>query len=111
MSAFPTPGEPTPLIANLRNGKPVTSRTLHRLLEDVLKRSAEKVRHSDSQQYTRLVQATPHWFRHSAITEFGRHADLRLQSKFAGHNDIRTTMFYHHDENDALHEAADKGRR
>lgn len=110
LSLFPTAGEPTPLIANIRTGKPVTARTLHRLIRDVLNRAADKVKTTHPEQYKRLLQATPHWFRHTAVTEVGRHAELRLQSKFAGHADIRTTMIYHHTEDDALHDAVEKGR-
>lgn len=110
LSPFPSTKETTPLIPNLRTGKAVTSRTLNRLLTDVLNRSAEKVSEEHPEQAEKLLAATPHWFRHTAVTEIGRHADIRLQQTYAGHADIRTTMIYNHSDEDALQDAVEKGR-
>ena len=105
LTALPLPTETTPLIPSLRTGKSVSDRRLHQLVTHVLAQAADDIEAIAPHSAQKLRSATPHWFRHTVITEVGRYADVRLQRDFAGHADIRTTMLYNHSDEEALYHA------
>ncbi len=74
----------------------------------VFQAAAEQLKASNPARAAKVAQAVPHLTRHTAITNVGRHADVRLTQRFARHKDINTTMLHVSHEAGALHEAVAK---
>ena len=108
LTAYPSPSDVRPLIPNVRTGEHVTARRLHQLLSEIFERAALSVEKTHPHRAEKIRNASPHVVRHTAITEVGKHADIRTQQKFARHSDPRTTMIYNHIEDDLLHEAVEE---
>lgn len=107
LTAYPSPSDNRPLIPNVRTGEHVTSRRLHQLLSEIFEKAAVSIEDRYPHRAEKLRSASPHVIRHTAITEVGKHADIRTQQRFARHSDPRTTMIYNHIEDDVLHEAVE----
>ena len=69
--------------------------------------AAESIEVVHPHRAEKLRNAKPHTIRHTAITELGKSADIRVQQKFARHSDIKTTMIYNHVEDDRLQDAVE----
>lgn len=107
LTALPTLNEKTPLVPSKRfkkfdpdtNPQPtyvngVGSRQLYNILTNIFKDAADSLPETMIDVKTRLRSGYPHMIRHTAITRYGRHNDIKLQQEFAGHSDPKTTMIY-----------------
>jgi len=98
-------------LAHTITGKAMAVRSIFDMLVGIFRDTADRIEASEPIAAKRLRQATPHTLRHTAITWLGNHADIRIQSKFARHADIRTTIkTYDHREEAELAEAIAKLR-
>ena len=97
--------EAFPLVASIKGKRPIKPYRIYELVKAVFKAASEQLKASNPARAAKLAQAVPHLTRHTAITNVGRHADVRLTQRFARHKDINTTMLYVSHEDGALHEA------
>ena len=97
--------EAFPLVASIKGKRPIQPYRLYELVKQIFKAAAAQLESSNPNRAAKLAQAVPHLTRHTAITNVGRHADVRLTQRFARHKDINTTMLYVSHEDEALHEA------
>ena len=100
-----TQDEAFPLVASIKGNRPIQPYRIYELVKAVFKAASEQLKESNPARAAKLAQAVPHLTRHTAITNVGRHADVRLTQRFARHQDVNTTMLYVSHEDGALHEA------
>ncbi len=109
---YPNGGDPAdrdfPLVANITGRRPISDRRLAQLLKAVFERGAQQLDPDHPHRAEKLRQAMPHLLRHTAITNVGRHADVRIQQRFARHENIHTTMRYQTLEDAQVHQAAER---
>lgn len=109
---YPNFGDPAdrdfPLVANITGQRPVSDRRLAQMLKAVFELGAQQLDQDHPHRAEKLRQAMPHLLRHTAITNVGRHADVRIQQRFARHENIHTTMRYQTLEDKQVHEAAER---
>jgi len=109
LSDLPQPDEDTPFIRSINGNKGISSNMVYRLSKKMLTEAAEQIKISRPDQADRLLNASTHWFRHSAITHLAdQGVDLRLVSKTARHSKLETTAIYFHAEDETWHDAVNK---
>ena len=109
LASYPMRGDPQdevfPLVASIKGNRPIQAYRIYELVKAVFQAASQQLKDSNPARAAKLAQAVPHLTRHTAITNVGRHADVRLTQRFARHKDINTTMLYVSHEDGALHEA------
>jgi integrase len=109
LAPYPMRGDPQdeafPLVASIKGKRPIKPYRIYELVKAIFQEASEQLKASNPARAAKLAQAVPHLTRHTAITNVGRHADVRLTQRFARHQDINTTMLYVSHEDEALHEA------
>ncbi len=112
---YPNGGDPAnrdfPLVANITGRRPISDRRLAQLLKAIFERGAQQLDHDHPHRAEKLRQAMPHLLRHTVITNVGRHADVRIQQRFARHENIHTTMRYQTLADTQVHQAAERAQR
>ena len=94
----------TPLVPS-RNGKPMTTRHVARVLKSVINRAADQIEAQNPQSANLLRQASPHWFRHTYVTNLLRSGvDPKFVQLTVGHTKFETTSRYSHAEDNARYD-------
>lgn len=106
LSALPAPREALPLLLTTR-GVPAraTSDTVYQALKQLFAGAGAIARELDNAAAAdRLLQASPHWLRHSAFThQVQGKTPLKTVQINAGHENISTTSRYLHEDDEARH--------
>lgn len=104
LDSRPGSQDDAPLIAT-KGGKPMTTRHITRLLKPIFLAAAETLRVESPQSAERLEQASPHWFRHTWVTNLLNKQDINPKhvQVSAGHTEFATTSRYNHSEDHARH--------
>ena len=103
---LPEPNEATPIIGTIDGQRSVTARRLRQVFEGIIWAAADELECTSPHEAAVLRRATPHWMRHSYITQLledGR--DLTLACENARHDSVETTMIYVHRNDRQRHEA------
>ncbi len=95
--------EDTSIIVSVRNGKPITTRQLYRLLKEFANSVAELFFESHKQE--KLRRFSPHWLRHLSATQQDRSGILfkHIQANHR-HESENTTRLYVHSLDKERHE-------
>lgn len=120
LTAVPSPSDMTPLLVSTRTRvnavssepiKGVTARRLNQLLKELFMRAADLLPERAAHKKDKLLRASAHWGRHTAITaKVDSGMDPRYVQKDARHADPRTTGMYTHEEERRWHEESQKQR-
>jgi len=81
---------------------------LYKIIKWFFKRVAQAAAKDESHQHLELVfrRASPHWLRHTRITDLiAGGATLPQVKDFARHSNISTTMLYNHEQEQALRQS------
>lgn len=106
LAPLPTPDDSTPLIGTVEGGRFMAARRLHQIFQGVIWAAADLIEGSAPNEASVLRRATPHWMRHSYITQLlDSGKDLTLASENARHDSIETTMIYVHRNGRQRHDA------
>ncbi len=76
---------------------------MHYLYLTRLFRSSAQRLGADDPNRSRLAKASPHWLRHTGLTQLADQLDLRVVQEVARHGDINTTAHYTNVDSAALH--------
>lgn len=99
LSDYPGVGEDRPVILPvIGKEQPVSAQTVYLLCCSVFRDAALVMsQRGDEQSAARLMQATPHWLRHTGISHaMDREVDPRFVQAQARHSSLKTTAKYDH---------------
>lgn len=103
---LPQPDENCPLFMNLNGTKQVSANMIYRLVKKIFLACATTFKTTNPSFANKLIKASTHWLRHTAITH---QADLGIELRYikrsARHQSVETTMLYQHAEEDLWHQA------
>lgn len=109
LTDLPEPDDDSPFIRSINGTKGISANMVYRLSKKMLSDAADAIKASRPEQAARMLEASTHWFRHTAITHLAdQGVDLRLVSKTARHSKLETTAIYFHAEDEAWHDAVNK---
>lgn len=109
LSAVPTPSDETPLILSLKGRRGIDSGMIYKIVKKYVIEAASALTPADPTRAEKLMQASTHWFRHTAIThQADAGIELRHIKKSARHAKIDTTALYLHSDDDSWHNAIQK---
>jgi len=98
--------DPNDLFMNLNGTKGVTANMIYRLVKKIFLDCASTFKTSNPIFASKLIKASTHWLRHTAIThQADAGIELRYIKRSARHESVETTMLYQHAEEDQWHEA------
>lgn len=108
---LPQPDEDTPLVADLRTGRPLGQRQITRVVKEIFARAADRLQASKPAKAARLRHASPHWIRHAMASFAAERArdlqDLRALQQLMRHGRLETTLGYTHVADEAQRMIAD----
>jgi site-specific recombinase XerD len=108
---LPEPGDPAPLIPNLRDTAAITDNMIYRIIKDLVQQAAERLSATDPHQADKLRRASTHWLRHTSITHQAEAGiGLTYLRRNARHAKLDTTGLYLHAEDRQWHELMEKHR-
>lgn len=108
---LPEPGDPAPLIPNLRDTAGITDNMIYRIIKDLVQQAATRMEATDPYQADKLRRASTHWLRHTSIThQADAGIDLNYLRRNARHSKLDTTGLYLHAEDEQWHEAMQQHR-
>ena len=106
LANLPQPDENYSLFMNLNGTKKVTANMIYRLVKKIFLDCATTFKTTNSAFAFKLIKASTHWLRHTAITH---QADLGIEVRYikrsARHESVETTMLYQHAEEEKWHAA------
>lgn len=106
LADLPQPEENHPLFMNLNGSKKVTANMIYRLVKKIFLAVSDKFKDSNPVFANKLIKASTHWLRHTAIThQADAGIELRYIKRSARHESVETTMLYQHAEEDKWHQA------
>lgn len=109
LSHFPSPGERTPLIAAINTMASISTRTGYDIVKRTVVRAAVRAEPRSRYHAARLRCASPHWFRHTMLTDLRRRgADLPALQRLADHSTPATTTRYLHVTEEPLYALVEK---
>jgi site-specific recombinase XerD len=102
----PQQDESHSLFMNLNGTKGVSVNMIYRLVKKIFLNCASVFKISNPSFAAKLLKASTHWLRHTAIThQADAGIELRYIKRSARHESVETTMLYQHAEEDKWHEA------
>ncbi len=103
---LPQPDETCPLLLRLNGQQPVTNTTVYRIVKNTFAACARTIEQERPDYAKKLLKASTHWLRHTAIThQTDAGIELRYIKRSARHESLETTLLYQHAEDDRWHEA------
>jgi site-specific recombinase XerD len=106
LQPLPQPDDSNNLFMNLNGTKGVTANMIYRVVKKIFLDCAETFKTSNPIFASKLIKASTHWLRHTAIThQADAGIELRYIKRSARHESVETTMLYQHAEEDQWHEA------
>ncbi len=112
LSSLPGPKDETPLIADLKGMRGITSKSIYLIVKKTMADAADAVQSLSPSKAEKLRNASTHWMRHTSIThQADKGVDIRHLKATARHASITTTQRYMHAEEDAWHDDINKHRR
>jgi len=106
LQQLPQHDDPNDLFMNLNGTKGVTANMIYRLVKKIFLDCASTFKTSNPIFASKLIKASTHWLRHTAIThQADAGIELRYIKRSARHESVETTMLYQHAEEDQWHEA------
>jgi len=107
LSPMPNEGETCPLVLPIGGKQRFMTRTaIHIIVKTVFKLTADNLKQRGPEaanQVARLEAASAHWLRHTAGTSMAGTMDLRYVRDNLGHENLTTTNFYVHSEDNKRH--------
>lgn len=112
LSPVPSPGEPIPLLADLRGRHRLGERQIARLVKEIFARAAKSLKAQNPSKANVLARASPHWIRH-ATASFTAAAARNMGEVMAirallRHSRLATTMEYVHASDEAMQAVTDR---
>jgi len=123
LSPLPLPDDNSPLLRSVRTGKPITTRQLNLILDELFEAAAKLLllkadalpasdiiaRAEYQTRAAKIRKASSHWGRHTSITMQIRSGIPKdIVQKNARHSDSRTTDGYTHEDQEYWHSQSQK---
>lgn len=106
LPGLPNKNEQTPLIMALYKPTPLTTSMVYKIICNFFSKAANEIGSLTNDQRDKLMNASPHWIRHSAITCLtDEGVEQRYIQKFARHRNANTTSRYQHLDDNNWHNA------
>lgn len=105
LSPLPHPEDDTFFIRDSHGQRGVTSLTIYLIVKKMCADTALEIETDLPVSAARLRQASPHWFRHTAITRMvDGGVPMKMAQLIARHSRMETTGIYYHEDKDRLHD-------
>ena len=105
LSKFATRGDATPMLLKADKQSALGSSAIYKIIKQLAAQAAGNAE-IDSKVHEQLSKMSPHWLRHTAITNAAESGvEERLLQKFARHARRETTDQYTHIKDSAFHDA------
>ena len=99
MSPHPTKEEDSPLIPRIRGEGQLTGDAIYKIVKNVCKAAADRVREDDPELADLISRGSTHWLRHTCATHRAESGEnMRYLQELLGHEDPATTALYSHVE-------------
>lgn len=95
LTALPVSSEVVPLLRKLKGQGGIGTRQIHKVVTECFKIAADQLKLTgEIEESKKLMEATPHWLRHTSISHDVEHRPLIHVQIDAGHSKISTTSDY-----------------
>lgn len=110
LSDLPEYNDPFPLLPNVFNSEPLTSKAVYNLVKKTFELAYQQAEIDAPEFCNTFKKASTHWMRHTSAThQLDANVDIRIVQKNLRHANIKTTQIYSNIDKDNQHIKTEEG--